>query len=42
MTASVWDIVSANAAARTVGAPGRDWLDGAGLRALAEQVRGAG
>ena len=40
MAASVWDIVSGNGSARAVGAPGRDWLDGAGLRALAEQVRG--
>lgn len=39
MTDSIWAILSANASARAVGAPGRPWLDGAGLRALAEQTR---
>ena len=40
MAASVWDIASGNGSARAVGAPGRPWLDGAGLRALAEDARG--
>ena len=39
MTDSIWAILSANSSARSVGAPGRPWLDGAGLRALAEQTR---
>ena len=41
MATSVWEIVSGNTAVRTVGAPGRDWLDGAGLRGLAETTRAA-
>lgn len=40
MHASVWEIVSANASARAIGAPGRAWLDGAGLGALARGVLG--
>ncbi len=36
---SIWTIVSANTSERAIGAPGRPWLDGAGLRALAEQTR---
>jgi acyl-CoA synthetase (AMP-forming)/AMP-acid ligase II len=39
MTDSIWAILSANTSARAVGAPGRPWLDGAGLQALAEQTR---
>jgi len=39
MTDSIWTILAANASARAIGAPGRPWLDGAGLRALAEQTR---
>ncbi len=39
MTASVWEIVTANASSRTIGAPGRPWLDGAGLRLLTDAVR---
>jgi len=41
MTDSIWSILSANTTARAVGAPGRAWLDGAGLRALSEQTRQA-
>ena len=41
MADSVWQILEANDAARSIGAPGRPWLDGAGLRALALGVRGA-
>lgn len=41
MTDSIWAILSANASARAVGAPGRPWLDGAGLRTLAEQTQQA-
>ncbi len=41
MTDSIWAILSANASARAVGAPGRPWLGGAGLRTLAEQTRQA-
>ncbi len=40
MNTTVWDIVSSVTSARAIGAPGRPWLDGAGLRALAESVRG--
>ncbi len=39
MTDSIWAILSANISARAVGAPGRPWLDGAGLRTLVEQTR---
>ena len=39
MNTTVWDIVSSVTSARAIGAPGRPWLDGAGLRALAESVR---
>ena len=39
MNATVWDIVSTNTSERAVGAPGRPWLNGAGLRDLAESVR---
>ena len=39
MSATVWDIVSTVTSARAVGAPGRPWLDGAGLRELAHSVR---
>ncbi len=39
MTDSIWTILSANSSARAVGAPGRPWLDGAGLRAASEQTR---
>jgi len=39
MDALVWDIVARNASPRAIGAPGRPWLDGAGLRALAQDVR---
>lgn len=39
MTDSIWATLSADASARAVGAPGRPWLDGAGLRRLAEQTR---
>ena len=40
MADSVWGIVAANGADRTIGAPGRGWLDGAGLASLVEEVRG--
>ena len=36
---SVWAIVDGNRAARAIGAPGRAWMDSAGLRALVESVR---
>ena len=39
MDTLVWDIVARNASPRAIGAPGRPWLDGAGLRALAQDVR---
>ncbi len=39
MSQTVWDIVAAASGPRAVGAPGRPWLDGAGLRTLAETVR---
>ena len=41
MTDSIWAILSAHGSARAIGAPGRPWLDGAGLRALAERTRSA-
>ncbi len=41
MTDSIWAILAANASARVIGAPGCPWLDGAGLRALAERTREA-
>lgn len=40
MNKTVWDIVSSVSSARAIGAPGRPWMDGAGLRTLAETVRG--
>ena len=39
MSESVWGIVQANRSARALGAPGRAWLDGAGLQALVETVQ---
>ncbi len=36
---TVWDIATSVTGARTVGAPGRPWMDGPGLRRLAEAVR---
>ena len=39
MDTLVWDIVARNASPRAIGAPGRPWLDGAGLQALAQDVR---
>ena len=39
MKQTVWEIVAAATGARTIGAPGRPWLDGAGLLALAGSVR---
>ena len=39
MNTTVWDIVSTATSARTIGAPGRAWLGGSELRALAEAVR---
>ncbi len=39
MTDSIWTILAANTSDRAIGAPGRPWLDGAGLRALAERTR---
>ena len=39
MADSVWQIVANNTAAAAIGAPGRPWLDGPGLAALAEHVR---
>ena len=39
MNNTVWDIVSTANSARAIGAPGRAWLGGAELRALAETVR---
>ena len=41
MTDSIWTILSSNASDHAIGAPGRPWLDGAGLHALAEQTRQA-
>ncbi len=40
MAESVWGIVAANTAARCIGAPAREWMDGATLRQAAESVRG--
>jgi acyl-CoA synthetase (AMP-forming)/AMP-acid ligase II len=39
MSLTIWDIVSSRTVERTIGAPGRPWLDGAGLSALAGAVR---
>ena len=39
MNATVWDIVASNTGERAIGAPGRPWLSGGGLRSLAETVR---
>ena len=39
MNATVWDIVSAASGARAVGAPGRAWMSGSGLREQAQTVR---
>jgi len=41
MTDSIWNILAANASSQAIGAPGRPWLNGAGLRALAERTRQA-
>ena len=41
MAASIWDIVSTHRGERAIGAPGRPWLDGPGLRALADEVSAA-
>jgi len=41
MIDSVWTILSTNTSERAIGAPGRAWLDGVGLRLLAEQTRQA-
>ncbi len=41
MAASVWEIVSEHRGERAVGAPGRPWLDGAGLRDVVDEVGGA-
>ncbi len=41
MTDSIWTILSGNTSERAVGAPGRPWLGGAGLRTLAEETRQA-
>ena len=39
MAQSVWQIVAANAGTKAIGAPGRPWLDGAGLNALVTTTR---
>ena len=39
MQSTVWDIVGSLTGARAIGAPGRPWLDGPGLRRLAEATR---
>jgi acyl-CoA synthetase (AMP-forming)/AMP-acid ligase II len=39
MDTLVWDIVARNGSERAIGAPGRPWLSGAGLRGLVESVR---
>ena len=39
MADSVWDIVAANESGRAIGAPGRAWMDGAGLAAQCAEVR---
>ncbi len=39
MQSTVWDIVSSLTGERAIGAPGRPWLDGPGLRRLAETTR---
>ena len=41
MADSIHSIVAGNGSGRAIGAPGRAWLDGPGLAALAETVRGA-
>ncbi len=41
MADSIWTVLAANASGRAIGAPGRPWLGGAELRALAEQTRQA-
>ena len=41
MTDSIWAILAANSFGRAIGAPGRPWLGGAGLCALAERTRQA-
>ena len=38
MSGTVWEMVAANRAARAIGAPGRDWLAGPALAALAVRV----
>ena len=39
MATSIQGILSVNTAVQAIGAPGRPWLDGAGLRSLAEHTR---
>ena len=39
MQSTMWDLVSSVTGERTIGAPGRPWLDGPALRRLAEAVR---
>ena len=39
MTGSVWEVVSTLSDGRAVGAPGRDWMDGATLAALVADTR---
>ena len=41
MNATVWDIVSSHGGSRAVGAPGRPWMSGAGLREHAATMRTA-
>ncbi len=41
MNSTVWDIVSSVTGERAIGAPGRPWLGGPGLRRLAEAARAA-
>ncbi len=41
MADSIWTLLAVNASDRAIGAPGRPWLSGAGLRTLAEQTRQA-
>jgi acyl-CoA synthetase (AMP-forming)/AMP-acid ligase II len=41
MADSIWEIVSNHHEARAIGAPGRPWLDGPGLGALADEVTAA-
>ena len=41
MHQTVWDIVTNSPSARVIGAPGRAWMDGAGLALLAADTRAA-